>query len=109
MSFGPKYRIPSRHSIDSILNQFKTDLDLFIYKFAIDYNKPLEYFNMQKINIVYKFMQYIHHNFKYTLNPNIKNKNLKNSIKNLNENFITTYVDKAANKHAIILKLRYYF
>jgi len=102
MSLGTKYRLPSKFNIPKIISQFDYDLDLFIYNTAIAYNKPVAFFSEWKDSVLF------HH--KILLNKNkshlvkLKNNSLKNKIKQLQDNFIITYVDKSANNYAFICK-----
>ena len=55
MKNGMKYRLPSHTNANSILKQLTYDLDLFIYKISVSYNKPIEFFNQWKCLVIDKF------------------------------------------------------
>lgn len=44
MSYGTKYRLSSKLNINSFIKQFTNDIDIFIYRILIFYNKPIAYF-----------------------------------------------------------------
>ena len=52
MGYGTKFRLPTCLSVKQIMQQFTYDLDLFIYKLLVHYNKPLKYFKQWKCLIL---------------------------------------------------------
>ena len=48
MKFGTNFRLPSLSKLNSVVKQIAYDLDLFTYKVAVSYNKPIMYFNKRK-------------------------------------------------------------
>ena len=106
MKNGTKYRLPSHSNANSILKQLTYDLDLFIYKISVSYNKPIEFFNQWKCLVIDKFKIALKNNSSHIVSFN-KNHLFKN-IKSLQNNFIITYVDKAPNNYAIICKSYYH-
>ena len=54
MDLDIKYRIPSKYNLKDIFTQLNLHLDLLIYKPDVDYNKPVEYFNEWKCNVITK-------------------------------------------------------
>lgn len=106
MRYGTKFRVPSKLHPNHIITQFIDDLELFLYNTAIKFNKPLAYFNMWKINTIEnlkKAVSNIHHN-SFKSNQKI----MQQQIKNLQNKFIITYVDKCSNNYAIICKSYYH-
>lgn len=104
MILGTKFRLPSNYNSESIILKFIYDLDFFIYKMAIKYNKPIQYFDVWKYHTI-KYFKYQLTNLNFSNNYNILS--LKKHIKILQKNFIITYVDKAPNNYAIICKQYY--
>lgn len=54
MSYGAKFPTSCKYTANPKFKQFYIDLDIFIYKNSIDYNKPLEYFSYWKLNVLSK-------------------------------------------------------
>lgn len=60
-NFGTKYRLPSKHSVHGIVDQFKYNLEYFLCKIAITYSKPIEFFNDYKYTELNKFLTELNH------------------------------------------------
>ena len=48
MGYATKFRLPSCLSVTEIIQQLTYDLDLFIYKISVHYNKPIKFFKQWK-------------------------------------------------------------
>ena len=63
-----KYRLPSNTNTNSILKQLACDLDLFIYKLSVSYNKPIAFLNQSTyetaIKIKFSSMIFLAENYK---------------------------------------------
>lgn len=42
MNYRTKFRIPFKCDVSTILNQFNLELEIFIDRISIDYNKPID-------------------------------------------------------------------
>ena len=62
MKFSTKFRLPSHNKIPFIIKQLTYDLDLFIYKVAVSFNKPVAYFNQWKCLVIKKFQSELKNN-----------------------------------------------
>ena len=101
-----KFRIPSRTTINNILQKFTYDIDSFIYKISISYNKPIAYFNQCKCLVLQEFLKELKQKTSSIIYYN--KTNLFKHIKILQEQFVITYVDKSPNNYVIICKECYY-
>ena len=52
MKFGTKFRFSSHNKVTSTVKQLTYDLDLFIYKVAVSFNKPIAYFNIAYLILI---------------------------------------------------------
>ncbi|GBL77743.1 hypothetical protein AVEN_152956-1 [Araneus ventricosus] len=76
---------------------------------AAKFNIPVHFFTEWKWSIYFNFIQFIKNNYRKD-NPNYEKydyRNIKDSIKALQEQFIITPIDKAAGNFAIICKKFY--
>ena len=51
-----KYRLPSDISVNSIMKELTYDLDLFIYKISVSYNKHVAFLIQWKCMVINKFL-----------------------------------------------------
>lgn len=106
MCYGTKFRLPSKSTYKQIIAQFTYDIDLFIYKISVSYNKPIAFFDEWKHLVIMKLHSYLQLHASNIVSYN--HKLLLQQISKLKNNFVITYVDKAANNYAIICKLYYH-
>ena len=104
MIFGAKFKLPSKLTFNKIIASVISDLNKFIYKLAVQFSYPIEAFNEWKNKVLYRCVNSISDNFKFL---NFNHKELNTAIKNLQKEFVITYIDKAANNYAIICKKLY--
>jgi len=104
MKFGCKFKLPSKLSFRRIIASISSDLDIFIYKTALQFSYPVEGFNMWKNKVLEMCGKNIFINFKYS---KTNYKDLNTAIKQLQDKFVITYIDKAANNYAIMCKSFY--
>ena len=105
MSYGTKYRLPSKNHPKSILNTLSLDLDKFIYKMSLTYSKPMEAFCVWKSKILSHVQLKLSHT--HIPKSNFQISKLKQTITQMQQFLVFTYVDKAASNYAIFCKYFY--